>query len=303
MDNAMADTRNVNLNRLAIFAAVVETGSLTAAAARLGIAKTMVSTHMQRLETEVGANLLVRTTRRLSVTDAGQTLYEAAGEILRTAEAALDAVAGEAGPLRGTLRVGAPIDYGALVVAPALVALRDAHPALDVELICDDRRVDLVAERIDVAVRFGRLSDSNHRSVRIGGFERWVVAPPAAIARWGRPAEPAALAGWPHASLSTLQRPEFELQHGDGRRARVRCRRAFASNSMPAVHAALLAGCGFGIATSFSVEHDIAAGRLVRLLPDWSMPEADIHAIYPSTHHPSAKVRAAIDVLKARLGG
>ncbi|GAB7535917.1 LysR family transcriptional regulator [Burkholderia sp. 3C] len=299
----MIDIRNVNLNRLAVFAAVVETGSLTAAATRLGIAKTMVSTHMQRLEAETGANLLVRTTRRLSVTEAGRTLYEATREILGTAEAAFSAIAGDAGPLRGGLRVSAPIDYGALVVAPALVALNHTHPELDIELICEDRLVDLVAERIDLAVRLGKLSDSNHRAVRIGGFERWMVASPAAIARFGLPREPAALLDWPYATLSSMQRLELPLQHDDGTRMRLRCRRRFASNSTPAVRAALLAGCGFGTATSFAVEHDVATGALVRLLPDWSLPKADIHTIYPSTHHPSAKVRAVIEVLKTRLGG
>ncbi len=119
----MADLRDVNLNRLAIFVAVVEAGSLTAAAERLGLAKTVVSTHMQRLESEVGANLLVRTTRRLSVTDAGRVFYDACRDIVRATEAALDAVSSDAGPLRGTLRVSVPIDYGALVVAPAVVAL------------------------------------------------------------------------------------------------------------------------------------------------------------------------------------
>ncbi len=298
----MIDIRDVNLNRLAIFAAVVETGSFTAASARLGIAKTMVSTHMQRLEAETGANLLVRTTRRLSVTEAGQTLYEATREILRTAETAFGEIARGGGPMRGGLRVSAPIDYGALVVAPALVALNAAHPDLDIELICEDRLVDLVAERIDVAVRLGKLTDSNHRAVRIGSFERWLVASPAALARLGLPERPAELTGWPYATLSSLQRLELELQRDDGSRTRVRCRRRFGSNSTPAVRAALLAGCGFGTATSFAAEEDIAAGRLVRILPEWSLPKADIHAIYPSMHHPSAKVRAVIEVLKTQLG-
>ncbi len=104
----MADIRDVNLNRLAIFVAVVEAGSLTAAAERLGLAKTMVSTHVQRLEAEVGASLVVRTTRRLNVTQAGRAFYDACRDILRATDAALAAVAGDAGPLRGTLRVSAP---------------------------------------------------------------------------------------------------------------------------------------------------------------------------------------------------
>ncbi len=155
----MADIRDVNLNRLAIFVAVVEAGSLTAAAERLGLAKTMVSAHVQRLEAEIGASLVVRTTRRLNVTEAGRAFYDACRDILRATETALAAVAGDAGPLRGTLRVSAPVDYGALVVAPALVALRDAHPALEIELQCDDRVVDQREPR-------GRQRDERAASVR-----------------------------------------------------------------------------------------------------------------------------------------
>src|SRR5580704_17948235 len=116
----MTNLSAVNLNRLVVFAAVVEAGSLTAAADRLGIAKTMVSTHMQRLEAEVGASLLVRTTRRVSVTEAGRAFYEASRHILSIAEEALLALEQGGGVLRGTLRVATPIDYGATVVAPVL---------------------------------------------------------------------------------------------------------------------------------------------------------------------------------------
>ncbi len=294
----MADLRDVNLNRLAIFVAVVEAGSLTAAAARLGLAKTMVSTHMQRLETEVGASLLVRTTRRLNVTEAGRAFYDASREILRATEAALAAVAGGEDPLRGTLRVSAAVDYGSLVVAPALVALRDAHPELEVDLQCDDRQVDLIAGNLDVAIRLGRLADSNYRAVRIGGFERWLVASPGFVARHAALDTPAALDTLPYIQLP---RATLELTHTSGERATLRCRRAFASNTATACHAAVLAGGGFTVATSFASDGDLAAGRLVRLLPGWSLPAGEIHAVFPSTRHPSAKVRALIEVLRARL--
>src|ERR1700733_634049 len=131
----MASASDVNLNRLAVFVAVIEAGSLTAAADRLGLAKTMVSTHMQRLEAEVGASLLVRTTRRVSVTEAGSAFYEASRHILNAAEDAISALAQDSGALRGTLRVATPIDYGTNVIAPMLVTLRQQHPELKVELV------------------------------------------------------------------------------------------------------------------------------------------------------------------------
>ncbi|KVA09862.1 LysR family transcriptional regulator [Burkholderia latens] len=298
----MADLRDVNLNRLAIFVAVVDAGSLTAAAERLGLAKTVVSTHMQRLESEVGANLLVRTTRRLSVTDAGRVFYDACRDIVRATESALDAVSSDAGPLRGTLRVSVPIDYGALVVAPAIVALREAHPGLDVELIANDRIADLVADNLDVAIRIGRLADSNYRAAQLGEYEKWVVASPAFVARHGLPRDPDALAALPFVMLSTLSRPHtLELHHASGAHASVRCVAPIVSNTATACRAIALAGGGFGLLTDFSLAGDLATGRLVRLLPAWRSARAGIHAVYPPTRLPSPKVRAFIDAMKATI--
>jgi DNA-binding transcriptional LysR family regulator len=298
----MADVRDVNLNRLAIFVAVVDAGSLTAAAARLGIAKTMVSTHMQRLEAEVGASLLIRTTRRLSVTEAGRAFYDASVKILRATEEALSAVSGETAPVRGTLRVSSPIDYGALAVAPALVALRREHPQLDVELICIDHYVDLIADGIDVAIRLGRLADSNYRAVKLGTFVKWVVASPAFVETWGMPRTPAELSPMPYNALTVLPHPlTLELLGENGANESVRCESAFKVNTADACRAATLAGGGFGLLTDFSIGGDIASGRLVRLLPQWSTEPASIQAIFPPTSHPPAKVRALIETFKRML--
>ncbi|MGF6661679.1 DNA-binding transcriptional LysR family regulator [Paraburkholderia atlantica] len=239
----MADVRNVNLNRLAIFVAVIDAGSLSAAATRLGLAKTMVSTHMQRLEAEVGASLLVRTTRRLGVTEAGRTFYEASVKILRAAEDALNALGGETSPVRGTLRVSAPNDYGTLVVTPALVELRRAHPQLDVELLSSDRYVDLIADGIDVAIRLGRLADSNYRAVKLGSFVKWLVASPEFLRTWGVPSTPAELETLPYCALSVLPHPlTLDLRHVDGKTASVRCESALRVNTANACRAATLAG-------------------------------------------------------------
>lgn len=304
----MADVRDVNLNRLAIFVAVIDAGSLTAAAARLGLAKTMVSTHMQRLEAEIGASLLIRTTRRLSVTEAGRAFYEASVKILRATEDALSAVSGEAAPVRGTLRVSSPIDYGALAVAPALVELRREHPQLDVELMCSDHYVDLIADGIDVAIRLGRLADSNYRAVKLGTFVKWIVASPAFVETWGMPDTPAALARMPFNAMTVLPHPlTLELHRHDGNNAAgsdketVRCDSAFQVNTADACRAATIAGGGFGLLTNFSSSDDIASGRLVRLLPEWSTEPASIQAIFPPTSHPPAKVRALIETFKRQL--
>lgn len=298
----MPDLRDVNLNRLVVFAAVVEAGSLSAAAERLGLAKTMVSAHIQRLEAEVGVTLIVRTTRRSNLTEAGRTLYEASRACLRTASDALEAIASTSGPLRGAVRVASPVDYGELVVAPALAALLRDHPELSVELICGEGYVDLVAERIDVAVRLGNLKDSSYRSARLGQYLRWIVASPAFLEGRRPPQSPSELAELPFVGLSTLGHPEtLSLRDVNGRRATVRCNRAFMANTASAGRAATLAGAGFGLLTDFSIGEDLAAGRLVRLLPEWAGEPAAIQAIFPSTRQPSAKVAAVIDALRAHL--
>ncbi|MEQ5843664.1 LysR family transcriptional regulator [Paraburkholderia acidicola] len=298
----MADIRDINLNRLVIFAAVVEAGSLTAAAARLGLAKAMVSTHIQRLEREVGASLLVRTTRQIKVTEGGRVFYDACCKILQTAEDALSAVSDASAPVRGTLRVSAPHDYGALAVAPALVDLRHAYPELDVELICNDSYVDLIADSIDIAIRLGRLADSSYRAVKIGAFVKWVVASPAFVEQWGKPRSPAALAKWPFVALSVLPHPmTLELQRANGDMKNVRCSNGLQVNTADAARAATLSGGGFALLTDFSIAADVKAGRLVRLLPDWTTASAAIQAVFPPTSYPPAKVRALIDVFRTRL--
>lgn len=301
----MADLRDVNLNRLAVFVAVVEAGSLTAAAARLGLTKTMVSTHIQRLEKEVGASLLVRTTRRLSVTESGRAFYEASGKILHAAEEALAAVSGDSAPLRGLLRVSAPIDYGSLVVAPALVDMRRLYPELELELVCTDSYVDLIAEGIDVAIRLGQLADSGLRAVTIGGFVKWVVASPDFVERWGKPRTPARLAALPLIALSVLPHPlTLDLQRtksGKLEKQSVRFENALLVNTADAARAATLAGGGFGLLTDFSVQDDVAAGRLVRLFSDWADKPKGIHAVFPPSRYPSAKVRALVDVIRSRV--
>jgi DNA-binding transcriptional LysR family regulator len=299
----MASASDVNLNRLAVFVAVIEAGSLTAAADRLGIAKTMVSTHMQRLEAEVGASLLVRTTRRLSVTEAGRAFYEASRQILSVAEEALLALEQGGGVLRGTLRVATPIDYGATVVAPVLVALRQQHPELNIELVSGDRQVNLVAEGVDVAIRLGRLADSSHRAVKLGSYVRWLVASPAFVAAWGEPATLVALAGLPFVGMAVLPKPlAVSLENTRGRKQTVRFSAGFLADTAPACRAATLAGGGVAALTSFSIGEDVAAGRLVRLLPDWASPALGIHALFPSARYPAPKVRVFIDALKAHLG-
>ncbi len=290
----------VNLNRLAVFVAVVEAGSLSAAARRLGVATTMVSAHIQRLEREVGASLLLRTTRSLRLTEAGEGFYDAARQIVADAEAAIAAAAGDSTEPRGRLRVTAPVDYAERVLAPAVVDLRRRHPALQIELLAGDRPLDLLAEHIDVAIRIGELADSGLRATRIGRFDLRVVCSPALLVDRPSPQAPADLAALPFIALSVLAQPlQWRLTAGDGSEQAVRLAAALSMNTASAVRSAALAGGGACMLPDYLVDEDLAAGRLVALLPGWRLPEGGIHAVYPDARQPPRKTRLLIEALQA----
>jgi DNA-binding transcriptional LysR family regulator len=290
----------INLNRLVVFVAVAENGSLTAAAEKLGIAKTMVSAHMQRLEAELGSSLLTRTTRKTALTEAGKAFHTATRQALHDIDDAVLAVGSSAAVPRGTLRVTSPVDYGAAVITPLLVSLQQRYPALKVELLCADRRFDLIEEGIDVAIRLGRLADSTHRAVRVGGYTKWLVAAPQCLKRHGVPETPADLGAFPFISLSVLAQPLlFNFEGPKKQKRSVRFKEAFSTNTAPACKAAALAGGGFAVLTDFSINEDVVAGRLVRVLPKWTLPESDIHAVFPTVRYLPSKVRVFIDEVKA----
>jgi len=293
----------VNLNRLVVFVSVVEAGSLSAAARRLGLAKTMVSAHVQRLEAEVGASLLLRSTRRQSLTDAGEAFYDAARRIVHDAQEAISAASQDTAEPRGTLRITAPIDYAASVVAPVAVALRRRHPDLKVELTAADRVIDLLKEGIDVAIRAGRLADSSLQATRIGSFSEWLVASPQLFDGAEPPARPQDLARLPFVALSVLPQPAtwtFTSHTGRSRRT-LRFEPAVSANTSHAVRSAVLAGGGLAVLPDYAVKADVAAGRLTKMLPQWSLPESGIYAVFPASRHRPRKVRAFLDALRLHI--
>ena len=296
----MQATGGVNLNRLAVFVAVVEAGSLSAAARRLGLAKTMVSAHIQRLEAEVGASLLLRTTRRQSLTDAGEAFYESARRIVQDAQEAISAAGRDTAEPRGTLRVTAPNDYAASVVAPVAVALRKRHPQLKVELLAGDRVMDMLKEGIDVAIRSGRLADSSLQATRIGSFTEWLVASPLLFEGRAMPRQPRDLTALPFIALSVLAQPlTWTWTSASGRSRRtLRFEQVMSANTSHAVRSAALAGGGLAVLPDYSIKAEVAAGRLVKVLPGWSLPESGIYAVFPATRHRPQKVQAFVEMLR-----
>jgi DNA-binding transcriptional LysR family regulator len=294
----------VNLNRLAAFAAVVEAGSFTAAADKLGLTKAMVSQHVSRLEKELGVALLSRTTRKVVPTEAGSAFYGDCAPVLQEMEAAIARVGGKSEVPSGTLRMTVPEDYGAAVVVPVIAGFLREHPGIRVELVATDQVVDLVAGRFDLAIRTGWLRDSSLRAARFGTFDQVVAASPAYLKAHGTPRRPEDLATHRWVALTLLRSPlTWAFAGRDGRSATVRVAPAASTNSTASLRAFMREGVGIAVLPDYMLAADIAAGRLVRVLPGWGLPQGGVHAVYPNARFTSAKVRAFVDFLRDALSG
>lgn len=292
--------REVNLNRLAVFVALVRAGSFTAAAAQLGMTKAMVSQHVLRLERELGVTLIVRSTRRMALTEAGAAFHADCVPLLEQAEAAIERVGDQRSTPAGTLRLTTSTDYGTAVIAPALAEFHRLHPRVQVDLVINDQISDLIAERFDLAIRIGWLRDSNLRATRLGNFRQLLVAAPAYLAEHGVPRRPedVAMHGW--IAMSALATPlRWTFTRGRTRRV-VRMRQVMQANNAAAIRALVLAGAGLSVLPDYLAEDDIQAGRLQVLLAQYQLLEGGIHAVYPDPQ-PPAKVRAFIDFMRDRL--
>jgi DNA-binding transcriptional LysR family regulator len=295
--------RSLNLNRLVVFAAVVEAGSLTGAAKRLGLTKTVVSSHLKKLEEELGVALIGRTTRRMRLTDIGKELHERTQGPLVELMAGAAAARDRARAPRGSVRVTAPIDYGSEILAPLLVRIQQENPGLVIDLILDDHPLDFIAEGIDIAIRIGWvLQDSSYRTVRLGAFKTWVVAP----ASWASSASsiktPTDLLGRPFIAGSMLKSPaRWEFGSAEGIHTAQIFDVTMFANTNVAVRAAVESGGGFTILPDFAVRSRLESGSLIRLLDNWSLPSGDIQAIMPAARHQSAVSRMLFSSLQTLL--
>lgn len=287
----------VNLNRLAYFAAVVDTGSFTRAADRLGITKTVVSQQVAKLEAELKTSLFTRTTRRVEPTEAGRLLHARCVMIFREAEDAVDEVTRSNAAPTGVLRIAAPNDYGASKIASVAAAFTRKYPGCKVELLLSDTRMDLVANQIDLSIRVGWLDDSSHQAKRIGAFRQFLVAAPNLAASLSLN-EPEDVANVPFIANLALKEPlVWRFTKDDFDRRTVRMQQNIMSNSTPAVLAATLAGGGASVLPDFLAGEHVESGQLVRLLPDWSLPAGGIHVVYPAARFRPTKVSAFVAML------
>lgn len=286
-----------------IFARVVETGSFSAAGRQLGMAPSSVSRRISELEFDLGAHLFYRTTRKLSLTEAGRLYYERASRILIDVDEARLAVSQLDGAPSGILKVTVPASVARLHVAPALAAFHRRCPAVQTVLSVTDRVVDLVEEGFDLAIRVGRLRDSSLVARKIGSARRVVCASPGYLDRAGVPREPAELAG--HGCLTLRSHPGTNAWRFGGVKGPsvVRVSGSLFADDGEVLSAAAVAGLGLVLVPLWLVGHEIDRGRLREVLREFPPDPSTtpLYAVYPHQRHLPPKVRAFIDFLVERF--
>jgi DNA-binding transcriptional LysR family regulator len=289
---------------MAAFTKVVGAGSFSAAAREMQVSQALVTKQIQELENWLGARLLNRTTRRLSLTEVGTAFYERAARILEAVEEAKGAAGALQTVPRGRLRINAPISFGVLHLAPAVTEFLQRFPDVSVELLMNDRLVDLLEGEFDVGVRIGRLRDSSLIARKIAPIRLAVCAAPDYLARRGVPRAPEDLAKHDCLEYTYFEsRGEWRLLNPEGDEIVVPVSGRYLANNADVLRITAIAGGGVILCPTFIVGEDLRSGRLVRLLPDYPPPEQALHALYPPGRHLSAKVRSFVDFLVARFGG
>lgn len=286
-----------DLPGLLAFLRVAELGSFVRAADALGLSKAAVSKQVSALERRLGTRLLHRTTRRLSLTEAGQLYLQHAQTAFAEARAAEDAVAGSQREPHGRLRLTVPMTFGLQHVAPHVAAFLARFPQVSLDLQLDDRQLDPVREGFDLAIRLGRLEDSSLVARPLAHSRVLLCAAPDYLDRAGRPLRPDQLCTHDclHFSLAATGRVwEFER---DGELVRVALGARLDANSSLALMAAAVAGAGIARIPEFAIAGEIRSGRLEAVMADWKMPGLDVHAVMPERRYVPAKVRAFTDFL------
>ncbi|MCU6455008.1 LysR family transcriptional regulator [Sphingomonas sp. A2-49] len=289
-----------DLEAWAIFAAVVEQRSFSGAADAIGRSKATVSKAITRLEEHIGQSLFHRTSRRLTLTEAGRPLADHAARILAEAHAAEEAARDAASSPTGRVRLAVPMSFGISNVAPLLAQFLAAHPGVEIDLHCSDARVDIVAEGFDVALRIGDLPDSSLRARRLCDIAAHLVAAPAYLATHGTPAHPTDLARHRILGYSNVHGP-WHFQHADGSDIAIRPRGPLTANSGEALLPALVAGLGIARLPGFIVGPHLASGAVVEILRDWAPAPIGLHILTPPSPLRPARVEALIAFLSATL--
>lgn len=291
--------RLANLKRLAYFAAVVETGSFTAAADRLGITKAVVSQQVARLEREFRTTLLTRTTRKVVPTDAGRLFYQRCASILKEAGDAFDELGEVAAEPSGILRLTAPLDYGITAVVPAITEFTRRYPQCKVDAVFSDQSLDLMSGQVELAIRVGWLSDLNVQARQIGSFRQLLLAAPSMRRQVGQLKEPQHIGELPFVANTALRDPcSWRFSRGELEQQSVNVHPVISLDATLGVREAVRQGAGLSVLPDFAVADDLKNGTLIQVLPRWSLPSGGIHAVFPTARFRPAKVKAFVDLMQ-----
>ncbi|MBY4675490.1 LysR family transcriptional regulator [Marinobacterium arenosum] len=290
------------LNDIAVFIQVVECGSFTAAAERLGLSKSVVSKYVTRLENGLGARLLNRSTRRMSLTEVGQAFFTQSRRGLDAIEDAEAEVSRLQEAPRGTLKVNVPMSFGILHIAPLLPEFQSLFPDVSIDMTLEDRHIDVIEEGVDLVIRIAEMPDSSLVARRLGPCRHVVCASQEYFERWGVPRVPEDLH---HHNAITYKYQEssagWRFLSPEGRLISVPVSGAIQVNNSLALREILIGGAGITLTPTFIVGADLQAGRLKAALTGYRAPELSIYAVYPQRQHLLPKVRAFVEFVAERI--
>jgi DNA-binding transcriptional LysR family regulator len=296
------ETKMDRLTAMEAFVRVADAGSFSSAARQLRIGQPAVSKTIAQLEDRLGVRLLLRSTRGLTPTEAGRNFYDRAIRLIEDAEEAEIAARGSAAGLSGPLRICGPVTFGRLHIIPRLPIFLARHPAIDVNVVLDDKDIDLIEAGIDVALLLGEL-DGSLTARKIGQCKRYVIATPSYVAANGVPQRPADLTA--HQAVIYEQReggPIWTFRQGTTD-ATVTLRGRLRVSAGEAVREAVLAGLGLAIASEWMFAPELRSGAVVAVLADWSLPPVDLRAAFPTGRRASAKARMFANFIQQQISG
>lgn len=278
--------------------AVVQTGSFSAAARRMNIGQPAISKGIASLEEQLGTRLFIRSTRGITPSDAGMKFYQQAVDILAKMDELMSATKAEQGTLTGNIKVSAPVTLTRHYILPQLKNFLEEHPLLNIDFILDDRNTDLIGEGVDVSLRIGQLPDSGYTATRINIGKRYVMATPEYLDRFGTPKEPSDLLfhkgivynvgnGGTQWTLYNGENSQEIVIHGQVK-----------SNSAEAVRDCVMEGMGYTINSEWMFCAELASGKIVRLLPEWSLDPLTLWAVYPTGKLVSGRIKAFVDFVR-----
>ncbi|MFM0207795.1 LysR family transcriptional regulator [Paraburkholderia sediminicola] len=292
------------LRAFEVFVTVVSRGSFTRAADALDTSPANVTRYVNELEAHLGTRLLNRTSRKLSLTEGGETLYARCKSILDDVAETEGLVSSASVEPRGRLRINAPVSFGILHLAPLWPEFMRKYPKVELDVSLIDRVVDIVEEGYDLAIRISRSGSTSHAARKLATSRNILCASPAYLARYGYPAVPEDLVehrciGYSYAATGN----EWQLIDSEKKAHTVKVNYHMHTNNGDTARAAALAGQGVIWQPTFLIGDDLRAGKLIQLLPDYRLPDIDVLALYPSRRHLSAKIRAVVDFLVDAFGG